>query len=175
MRLRLLRLMGKESGAKTSLSSFYIDKKPSCWMLEDQHRDVKVMGDTRFPAGHLEIVFRCFGRHYETYQKKHSDVHKTKEHGMLCVITPGNKEYKIITPNMTFQACLIHTGNNEKHTEGCLITGSSAHHTNIKGDLGVSDSTLAYKTIYPPIAEKLLEGERVYLDVLDEESLFNWN
>ena len=168
MRVLIQRLMHDND---TSISSMYIDKEPACWILEDEPREEKVSKETRIPASSLEIVIRCEGRIYNKYIEKHKSVHKTPEYGMLCIVTPGNKEWKIITDKMTFQYVMIHIGNHDDHTEGCPLTGSRADHTNFERDR-IDESTKAYYHIYPIIIEELLAGNRVFIDFKDEEELF---
>ena len=55
-----------------------------------------------------------------------------------------------------FEYILIHTGNTDEHTAGCLLVGNSS---DIKGFIG--SSVNAYKNIYPAIAQALEDGEEV--------------
>ena len=58
-------------------------------------------------------------------------------------------------------AILIHIGNRAKDTQGCILVGKSATED------FVGNSTVAYMEIYPRIAEALMNGEMVYIDIKD--------
>lgn len=58
-----------------------------------------------------------------------------------------------------FEYILIHTGNTDEHTSGCLIVGNSS---DIKGFIG--SSVNAYKRTYPSIAQALENGEEVTIE-----------
>ena len=66
---------------------------------------------------------------------------------------------------MEFQYILIHTGNTEKHTAGCLLLNDSISSKTFTGGSSVD----AYKRIYPKIAKAILDGERVTIQYLDIE------
>jgi hypothetical protein len=58
-----------------------------------------------------------------------------------------------------FKWILIHTGNTDEHTSGCLLTGLTSDSS--KGFIGRSVD--AYKAIYPRIAAALENGEDVFI------------
>ena len=68
-----------------------------------------------------------------------------------------------------FTDILIHKGNKEKHTAGCLLVGDVCH-TNRKGKGEIQSSKLAYDYIYPIIRDILLKGEEVYITYRDFDS-----
>lgn len=118
-----------------------------CYTLEDEHRDVKVKGETRIPSGTYSITLRQEGGFHTKYEEKYGKMHK----GMLWVRdVPG------------FEYILIHTGNTDEHTAGCLLVGNTS---DIKGFVG--SSTTAYKRIYPAIAKALESGEAVTIEYID--------
>lgn len=120
------------------------------YTLEDEHRDVKVKGETRIPAGTYNITLRQEGGFHQRYEEKYGTMHK----GMLWVRdVPG------------FEYILIHTGNTDEHTAGCLLVGNSS---DLKGFIGSSVS--AYKRIYPAIAKALDKGEQVTIQYIDWNS-----
>lgn len=118
-----------------------------CYTLEDEHRDVKVKGETRIPSGTYSITLRTTGGFHTKYEEKYGKMHK----GMLWVRdVPG------------FEYILIHTGNTDEHTAGCLLVGNTS---DLKGFVG--SSTTAYKRIYPAIAKALESGEAVTIEYID--------
>ena len=62
---------------------------------------------------------------------------------------------------------LIHTGNTDEHTAGCLLIGDSQENNTILKDGFVGKSTNAYKRIYPPIAKQLELGNKVTIQYID--------
>ena len=44
--------------AEETISILYLDGRFVCWILEDQYRAVKVLGDTRIPAGEYKFELR---------------------------------------------------------------------------------------------------------------------
>jgi len=122
-------------------------RKFLCYTLEDEHREEKVMHETRIPAGTYKITLRTTGGFHGRYSTKYGSMHK----GMLWVRdVPG------------FEYILIHTGNTDEHTSGCLLVGNSSDY---KGFIG--SSVDAYKRVYPSIAEALENGEDVEITYTD--------
>lgn len=140
------------TGAEDTLGKLYINGTQKCFTLEDQPRKIKVKGDTRIPAGTYEIQFRKFGTHHEQYKVKFPDFHK----GMLQLINvPG------------FDGILIHIGNTDADTAGCILVGKVTS-SGPKPRRQLLASTLAYKDIYPPIAAALISGEKVFITIEDK-------
>jgi len=141
MKLRVVRYLSSDDFTLGMLLDETNGKHFLCYTLEDEHREEKVMHETRIPAGTYNITLRTVGGFHGRYTNKYGDMHK----GMLWVRdVPG------------FEYILIHTGNTDEHTSGCLIVGNSSDR---KGFIGSSVS--AYKRIYPAIAEALERGEEV--------------
>lgn len=126
-----------------------------CVTIEDEKREEKIKGETRVPDGIYKLALRDSGGFSSRYKKKFSvkggkhfmgeDWHK----GMLCVFNAGNWEIKL--PKMSFQYILIHIGNTDEDTMGCLLTGLKAS----KGKNFISGSTDAYKKIYPILRDAI--------------------
>ena len=135
-------------------SLLLIDGKFQCYGLEDEGRTKKVYGETRIPNGLYDITFRKEGRFHNKYSTKFG-FHK----GMLAVTNAP--DFKLITPNMEFQYILIHIGNTDKDTAGCLLVGQQA---NADKNL-IGQSTEAYKKLYIKISNALLMGEEVKIYV----------
>jgi len=62
---------------------------------------------------------------------------------------------------------LIHTGNTDEHTAGCLIVGDAQENNQILPDGFVGKSVNAYKRIYPSIAKAIANGEEVTIKYTD--------
>ena len=119
-----------------------IDCEFECYTLEDEFRTTKVFGETRIPDGTYKIELRTEGGFDSRYKVKYPGMHK----GMLWVKdVPG------------FEYILIHIGNDDDDTAGCLLVGSTADKD--KGFIGASGK--AYKDMYPKVAAAILRGEEV--------------
>ncbi len=145
----------------TTLGILFIDGVFECFTVEDEERQTKVMGETRVPNGTYDIKLRSVGGFHNRYSAKYGSMHK----GMLCVHNKPN--WILENAGMSFQYILIHTGNTDEHTSGCLIIGDSQENNQLKKDGFIGRSTQAYKRIYPPIAEALENGEEVTITYID--------
>ena len=152
MKLKVIRF----SSQKDSTSGLLFDTtdvtKFLCYTLEDERREEKVVAETRIPAGVYSILLRKEGGFHGRYTKKYGDMHK----GMLHVQDVPN-----------FKWILIHTGNTDEHTAGCLILGDSQENNVLMKDGFIGRSVQAYKRVYPPIAEALENGEEVTIEYVD--------
>tara|TARA_R110001632_G_scaffold31700_9_gene82424 strand:+ start:586 stop:1053 length:468 start_codon:yes stop_codon:yes gene_type:complete len=125
-----------------------------CYTLEDERRAFKVKGETRVPAGTYKIELRTEGGFHGRYSKKYPGVHV----GMLHIQDVPNFEY-----------ILIHTGNTDEHTAGCLIVGDAQENNKIIADGFVGKSVNAYKRIYHSIAKAIQQGEEVTITYIDHD------
>ncbi len=153
MRLQVLRFSSQADCTHGLLFELNdIGKHFLCYTLEDEHRALKVKGETRIPAGTYKIELRKEGGFHNRYTKKYPGIHR----GMLHVTdVPG------------FEYILIHTGNTDEHTAGCLIVGDSQENNLILRDGFVGKSVNAYKRIYPSIAKAIEQGEEVTIEYID--------
>ncbi len=140
----------------STLSLLFTEKKFECYMLEDEHRKVKVRGETRIDAG----VYRLKARK---------------------VLTPLTKKYRKrykwfkyhieITGLPRHSSTYMHIGNYEKNTDGCPLFGDAPNNNQVKkGFLG--SSTIAMKRFYEkwyPIIED--ESNEVYINIMDENKI----
>lgn len=76
-----------------------------CFSLEDRYRAVKVAGSTRIPEGVYGLSWREVGRFARRWQAR----------GF-----PGSLQLREVPQ---FEYILIHAGNTEKDTQGCLLMG----------------------------------------------------
>lgn len=81
-----------------------------CFTLEDEHREEKVAGETRIPAGRYKLE--------KTFES--SLLNRMKENWYKGDWIPT------ITDVPGFSYIRIHPGNTEKHTDGCPLVGYSA-------------------------------------------------
>ena len=157
MKLKVLRFSSQEDSTSGLLFlETDLGLKFLCYTLEDEARALKVRGETRVPAGTYQIKLRTEGGFHGRYTERFAGMHK----GMLHVINVPN-----------FKWILIHTGNTDEHTAGCLLVGDSQENNVIIKDGFIGKSTNAYKRIYPPIAKALEKGEEVTIQYIDLDSL----
>lgn len=131
------------SGSDDTLGRIYINGKLVGYTIEDEFREVKVKGETRIPAGTYKVGKRYSPKFTPRFG-----------HDMLWIKdVPG------------FEYILIHTGNTEKDTDGCLIVGKKIG--KLDGKRAVLDSKIAYKEIYPVISDAIDRGEDVTIHYMD--------
>ena len=145
-------ILKRFSGAEEStLGLIFVEDGFYCYSLEDQWNEPKVPGETRIPAGRYQIILRTDGGMHSRYTDRF-DFHR----GMLWLQD---------VPEFTF--IYIHTGNNDDHSEGCILTGDGQVQ-NITERGQVTSSVSAYTRLYKVITEALLR-EEVWITVEDEE------
>jgi hypothetical protein len=66
-----------------------------------------------------------------------------------------------------FEYILLHCGNTDEDTAGCLLLGDTQENNNIKKNGFIGRSTAAYMRVYPPIAAALEAGEEVTIEYRD--------
>ena len=155
MKLKVLRFSSQEdstSGLLFEISE--LGRKFLCYTLEDERRVLKVKGETRVPAGTYKIKLRKEGGFNAKYTKKYGGFHR----GMLHICDVPNFEY-----------ILIHTGNTDEHTAGCLLVGDSQENNIIIKDGFIGKSGNAYKRIYPAIAKAIEKNKEVTITYIDHD------
>jgi len=120
-----------------------------CYTLEDEYRKDKVKGETMIPYGTYEIKYRKEGGFHQRYTERFGDLHR----GMLHITNVPN-----------FEHILIHCGNTDEHTSGCLLVGDSQENNNLITDGFIGKSTQAYKRLYKMVADELDLGNRVIIE-----------
>ena len=126
-----------------------------CYTLEDEFREEKVSAETRIPEGTYDIKLRTTGGFNSRYLNKFGeDWHR----GMLHVQNVEGFEY-----------ILIHTGNTDEHTMGCLLVADTSQQ-NITKDGFIGASVDAYKRIYPSLAKWLVNGNGLSITYIDYDN-----
>ena len=156
IKLEVLRVSSESDSSSGLVFDITNGRKFLCYSLEDEYRNDKIMHETRVPAGTYQIKLRKEGGFNARYTKKYGNFHK----GMLHVQdVPG------------FEYILIHTGNTDEHTSGCLIVGDSQENNQLIKNGFIGKSVQAYKRIYTPIAEALEKGEEVTITYVDYDNV----
>lgn len=138
--------LSRFSGSKDdTIGALSINGVFAAFIIEDEYRKEKVRGETRIPAGKYELVLV----HSPKFTQKYG-------HQMIMLKdVPG------------FSGVLIHPGNSEKDTEGCLCPGNVARY-NPDGASKLEESVLAYKRIYPIIAQAI-STEGATIEIFDSD------
>ena len=71
-----------------------------------------------------------------------------------------------------FEYILLHCGNTDENTAGCLLLGDSQENNQIIKDGFIGKSTNAYKWVYKIISDKLQNGETVSIEYIDFDKQF---
>ena len=151
MKLQVLRFSSESDSTNGLLFDVTDGVKFLAYTLEDEYRKHKKSKETRIPAGTYKIKLRNEGGFHQRYSKKYPSIHR----GMLHIIdVPG------------FQYILIHVGNSDEHTAGCLLVGDTQENNQINKNGFIGSSGNAYKRIYPAIAEAV-EKEEVTIQYID--------
>ena len=134
-------------GKDATNGMLFVDGVFECFTLEDEVRDIKIMSETAIPLGEYEIKFRNVGGFDTKYKARYgSTFHK----GMLELQDVPNFKY-----------ILIHTGNTDQHTAGCLLIGETQQDLDKGKDGFVGGSGDAYKKFYPKVRDALIAKEKV--------------
>ena len=143
MKLEVLRINSDVDSTSCIFFNVTDGRKFLSYALEDEFRND-------------QIKLRTVGGFHGKYTRKYGDFHK----GMLHVQdVPG------------FEYILIHTGNTDEHTSGCLIVGDSQENNQLVKNGFIGKSVQAYKRIYPAIADALLAGEEVTITYVDYDQV----
>lgn len=144
-----LRLDRVHNGTDHTNGLFYINNELQCFTLEDEERTKKVWGETRVFSGRFKILLRTVGGFHQRYLRKYgAEFHK----GMLWLQDVPE-----------FEFILIHIGNDDDDTAGCILVGTT---TNAPENF-IGGSVKAYKKIYPQIRDHILNGGEVWITIND--------
>lgn len=138
MKIKLQRL---DAGPDDTRGMLYIDGKLAAVTLEDESRLKKVKGETRIPAGIYHVSKR---------------------------FSPKFKRFLLWLMHVPdFDYILIHAGNTEDHTDGCILVGKSFGVLN--GKRAVLNSRSAESEVNEIVFPALDRGELVTIEIVDEQ------
>lgn len=149
MKLKLQRIKSTE---EATLGVLTLDNEFHSFTCEDEKREVKVKGETRIPSG--------------TYKIKHREVlsGKTKRYREKYDWFTWHLELQDV-PN--FEYVYMHIGNDETHTDGCIIMAETAD----SKAMTIGRSTPAFKDLYLKVSHALAYNQDVEITVFDEDYL----
>ena len=137
-------------GDDSTLGELYIGAEFFCFTCEDEAREIKVVGETRVPAGEYEIELRTESSPMNRRYAERFDFHR----GMLWLRDVPDFSY-----------VYLHVGNDDDDTHGCPLVGMAAGVA--KGGGYVMRSVEAYTQLYPVILDALNSGSRVFINIID--------
>ena len=126
-----------------TISRVYINDRFFCHGLEDEYRLQKVPGETRIPAGCYDLRTRTDGGFHNRYKTLFPDIHR----GMIEIVSVPD-----------FKWVLIHVGNYERDTAGCLLLGNADFNS-----WAVWQSKQTYRRFYTKTIEAVLSKEATIL------------
>ena len=128
-----------------------------CYSLEDEKRTKKVYGETRIPSGQYWIEYRTKGGYHKRYSERFRNIHR----GMLEITNVHNS-------SMSFSNILIHCGNTDDDTAGCLLVGDVCTQNVTKNGL-LGQSSNCYKRIYKKISDLLDTQKKLIIKIINFE------
>jgi len=152
-----IKLFRYSSQSKSTLGVMLLNNKFQCYTLEDSFREEKIKNITRIPNGKYEIKLREFGGHYEKYINKYEG-----HEGMLW-----------LQDVPVFENILIHIGNRDEDSSGCILVGSTANN-NSKEKGFISNSTEAYLDMYFKVLKSFQKGKRVFITIKDLDTPYSF-
>lgn len=154
MKLRVERTF---RGPKYTIGHLYIDDKYFCDTLEDPDRGLynsdpyrviqtkKIKGDTCIPYGTYELSMKVISPKYSNIAKY-----------PYTAIAQGRMPR--VMGIKCFDGVLIHAGNTQKDTEGCLLVGENK----VKGQ--VINSQATWKKLYPILKKASDNNEKITIE-----------
>lgn len=137
-------------GDDSTGGKLYVDGVFECFTLEDEIREEKVFGETAIPPLTTEILLRNEGGMTAKYKKRFGEFHQ----GMLWLQNvPG------------FNWVYIHIGNNDDHTDGCVLVGQDRALL-ADGNSEVYGSEAAYVSLYKKIIAAMDDGRNVTIQII---------
>jgi len=147
-----IQMIRYSASKESTLGCLYIDNVFTCYTLEDELRYMKIKGETRIPGGRYTIKLKTEGGFHNKYTIKFGEPwHK----GML--------ELQAV-PN--FDHILIHIGNDDDDTAGCILIGDTVNNNQLNNGF-TGSSRNCYKRVYPLIRDSLLSNQTVTLTIKD--------
>ncbi len=168
----LLTVNRTEYGKDYTRGSLLLRDNPrsTCFTVEDERRrnGVIVRGETCIPEGRYPLALRWspkFSHHY--YVRKHDPY--CLEFGLVPLLSWQKlsaleramyRPHDVIwiTDVPGFRYILLHWGNTDDDTDGCLIVGSALGI--VKEQPGVIASRVCYEAIYPLLAATIAAGDQ---------------
>ena len=138
-------VMRYNSDAESTQGLVVVNGKFFCYSLEDQRQEgAKVKGETRIPEGSYKLGIKAeytpltdsYAKRYPKFFKRHIQI----------LDVPG------------FENVYIHVGNDETHTDGCLLLGDTAVNDPKDYNGFQGSSRQAYERFYRQFYDRVKDG-----------------
>lgn len=149
-----------------TIGRLLVQGEPVGFTMEDEIRKVKVHGETAIPYGTYELGLRQSPKFSDEYLW--SDSHQILIQKSLIDGYPQVKDFRphdlIWIKNVpNFEYILLHWGNFDDETDGCLIVGAMVGFANNKHGIrkeAVLVSRQFYRALYPKIYSLIKNGSQ---------------
>lgn len=142
-----------------TIGRLFVNDDQKGYVVEDEIREVKLHGDTAIPYGTYKLGTRIspkFSSQFYWNEAKGKLI--TAKEFATGLFGKGYTPHELIwildIPN--FQYVLLHWGNTDDDTEGCLVVGNSVGM--IGKQEGVLNSRITYQALYPQIFPLIKAG-----------------
>lgn len=150
MDIKLLRY--SDNGDDTLGILFDETGKVISYTLEDEHRAIKVKGETRIPDGTYKLGIR---NEITPMTQRYLDDKRLK---------PWFERHIEILNVPKFAGIYIHIGNFDEDTDGCILLGNNPNiNSEEKGK--ISDSVVTYKKFYNKYYPLLKQGKGIFIKI----------
>lgn len=147
-----------DNGQSTQGLMFLVNQQALNFMnytLEDESREIKIKGETCIPEGLYEVGFN---ENVTPMTKKYRKKFSWFTYHLHIKNVPG------------FEWIYIHVGNTEKDSDGCVLVQDQANNNQIENGFNGS-STSAYTRLYTMVADAVMNGEKVFIEIRDIKHL----
>ena len=151
MELHLKRISTGEESTIGTLHELADPVEFQAFTLEDQPNEPKVPKETRIPAGRYQVKFR---EELSGLTKKYRGKYPWFTWHLWLQDVPD------------FEYVYIHVGNDDDHTDGCILVGDQAV-SNVAEEGRILSSVLAYTRLYARVRDALESDEEVWITVED--------
>lgn len=153
-----LALHRRYNGSNYTIGSLLVDGLYFCDTLEDKNRNlsstmsleeinkIKVKGETAIPYGTYKVTLNVKSPKYSNFDK-YKYVAFTKGYIPRLINVPG------------FEGILIHAGNQDKDTDGCVLVGENK----VKGQ--VINSQATWVKLYKLMQTAIAKGEDISITI----------
>jgi len=156
-----------------TISNLLINNELDGYIVEDEIREKKIDGETAIDYGTYNLGTRYspkFSKYFlysesknilidARHKSKHPELTDLKEHELIWILNVPKFEY-----------ILMHWGNTDKNSRGCLLVGQAIGI--IKGRQGVVSSRAYYKKFYPKVFP-LIKAGRQKISIIKDTSVMS--
>lgn len=153
-----------------TISRLFLGDVQTGFIVEDEIRDKKIRGETAIPYGRYLLGCRFSPKFSKEFywSDRTKRLITAREFSSGLFNNQGYVPHELLwllnIPN--FEYVLIHWGNTDDDTDGCLIVGNSLGI--IKGQEAVLNSRITYQKIYP-LLYPLVKAGKQYLSITKKD------